>query len=82
MSDTCSLFCPFGDPQPSCLLPSQKHAVIDFLFIGASNLVVANITTWTDAETPVAETTLTNEKLTQALAKLKGESNLLSLLKM
>lgn len=47
--------------------------VIDFLFIGASNLVVANITTWTDAERPVAETTLTNEKLTQALAKLKGE---------
>ena len=27
MSDTCSLFPPFGDPWPSCLLPSQ-HAVI------------------------------------------------------
>ena len=24
MSDTCSLFPPFGDPWPSCLLPSQK----------------------------------------------------------
>ena len=47
---------------------------IDYLFIGASNLLVANITTWTDAQTPVAETTLTNEKLTQALAKLKGET--------
>lgn len=47
---------------------------IDYLFIGASNLLVANITTWTDAETPVAETTLTNEKLTQALSKLKGET--------
>ena len=48
--------------------------VIDYLFMGASNLVIANITTWTDAQTPVAETTLTNEKLTQALAKLKGET--------
>ena len=26
MSDTCSLFPPFGDPWPSCLLPSQKSA--------------------------------------------------------
>ena len=25
MSDTCSLFPPFGDPWPSCLLPSQDH---------------------------------------------------------
>ena len=24
MSDTCRLFLPFGDPWPSCLLPSQK----------------------------------------------------------
>ena len=48
--------------------------IIDFLFIGASNLVIANITTWSDAEPPVADTTLTNEKLTQALAKLKGET--------
>lgn len=46
---------------------------IDYLFKGASSLVVANITTWTTGETPVAETTLTNEKLIQALAKLKGE---------
>ena len=47
---------------------------IDYLFLGASNLLVANITTWTGDETPVAETTLTNEKLTEALAKLKGET--------
>ena len=26
MSDTCSLFPPFGDPWPFCLLPSQKSA--------------------------------------------------------
>ena len=26
MSDTCSLFSPFGDPWPSCLLPSQKES--------------------------------------------------------
>ena len=48
--------------------------VIDLLFIGASELLVANITTWTtveEEETP--ETTLTNQKLTDALAKLKNE---------
>ena len=27
MSDTCSLFPPFGDPWPSCLLPSQLQIV-------------------------------------------------------
>lgn len=43
---------------------------IPFLFIGASSLLVANITTWTDDETPVAETTLTDAKLTAALNKL------------
>lgn len=47
---------------------------IDYLFIGASELLVANITTWTTAEPPVAETTLTNAKLTAALAKLKNET--------
>lgn len=47
--------------------------VIDLLFNGASNLLVANITTWTDAETPVPETVLTNEKLNLALSKLKNE---------
>ena len=25
MSDTCDLFPPFGDPWPSCLLPSHIH---------------------------------------------------------
>lgn len=48
--------------------------VIDLLFLGASELLVANITTWTtveEEETP--ETTLTNQKLTDALAKLKNE---------
>ena len=27
MSDTCRLFPPFGDPWPSCLLPSQSYIV-------------------------------------------------------
>ena len=27
MSDTCSLFPPFGDPWPSCLLPCQSHVI-------------------------------------------------------
>ena len=48
--------------------------VIDLLFLGASELLVSNITTWTtveEEETP--ETTLTNQKLTDALAKLKNE---------
>lgn len=47
--------------------------VIDYLFVGASNLLVVNITTWSTAETPVAETTLSNEKLNNALNKLKHE---------
>ena len=29
--DTCSLFPLFGDPSPSCLLPSQKIAYIHFI---------------------------------------------------
>ena len=33
--------------------------VIDFLFIGASNLLIANITTWSEDSTPVASTTMT-----------------------
>ena len=28
MSDTCRLFPPFGDPWPSCLLPSHKQAFL------------------------------------------------------
>ena len=43
---------------------------IPLLFTGASSLLVANITTWTDDTTPVAETTLTDAKLTAALNKL------------
>lgn len=43
---------------------------IDQLFYGASELLIANITTY-DEETP--ETTLTNEKLNTALAKLHHE---------
>lgn len=46
---------------------------IDYLFIGASELLVANITTWSDDEPPEAQTTLTNDKLNAALAKLKDE---------
>lgn len=46
---------------------------IDGLFYGASNLIVVNITTWSDDDTPVPSTTITNEKLTSALAKLKHE---------
>ena len=43
---------------------------IDGLFYGASNLLVANITTWS-SDTPA--TTLTAEKLADALAKLHHE---------
>ena len=47
--------------------------VIDQLFVGASELLVVNITTWSDATPPVASTTITTEKLTAALAKLHNE---------
>lgn len=43
---------------------------IPLLFTGASSLLVVNITTWTDDTTPVAETTLTDAKLSAALNKL------------
>lgn len=46
---------------------------IDGLFYGASELIVVNITTWSDDETPVPSKTITNEKLTNALAQLKHE---------
>ena len=46
---------------------------IDYLFMGASNLLVANITTWSDDDTPVASTTITTEKLAAALALLHNE---------
>lgn len=47
--------------------------VIDNLFRGVSTLLVANITTWSDDDTPVAQTTLTTEKLEAALNKLHNE---------
>ena len=43
---------------------------IDGLFYGASNILVCNITTWSGT---TAATTLTNEKLAAALAKLHNE---------
>ena len=46
---------------------------IDLLFTGASSLLVANITTWSDDETPVPSTTITNQKLTDALELLTHE---------
>lgn len=48
--------------------------VIDQLFLGASELLVANITTWTGDDEDTPETVLTNQKLTDALAKLKHET--------
>ena len=46
---------------------------IDLLFTGASSLLVANITTWSDDETPVPSTTITNAKLEAALELLTHE---------
>ena len=46
---------------------------IDYLFYGASQLLVCNITTWSDDETPVATTTITNTNLADSLAKLANE---------
>ena len=46
---------------------------IDYLFYGASQLLVCNITTWSDDDTPVPTTTITNTNLATALAKLKNE---------
>ena len=46
---------------------------IDLLFTGATELLIVNITTWSDDDTPVASTTITTEKLTAALAKLHNE---------
>ena len=43
---------------------------IDLLFVGASELLVCNITTWSGT---TAETTLTTAKLQAALAKLENE---------
>jgi len=42
MSDTCNLFPPFGDPWPSCLLPSHfVGKVMSLLFNMLSRLVTA-----------------------------------------
>lgn len=47
---------------------------IDGLFTGASSVLFVNITTWdTSGDDPVAETTLTQAKLTAALDKLHHE---------
>ncbi len=46
---------------------------IDYLFYGASQLLVCNITTWSSGDNPTASTTITNEKLNAALAKLHHE---------
>ena len=41
MSDTCSLFAPFGDPWPSCLLPSHLHNTwVHHMALKALGLVV------------------------------------------
>ena len=34
MSDTCRLFPPFGDPWPSCLLPSQLDGITNSTDLG------------------------------------------------
>ena len=39
MSDTCRLFPPFGDPWPSCLLPSPGHTESDTTEAADPNLV-------------------------------------------
>ena len=36
MSGTCSLFPPFGDPWPSCLLPSHSQSVLKVISPGCS----------------------------------------------
>ena len=43
MSDTCRLFPPFGDPWPSCLLPSQNFVdkTMSLVFTMLSRLVIA-----------------------------------------
>lgn len=46
---------------------------IDGLFYGASELIVCNITTWSDDDTPVPSTNITNEKLNAALTMLENE---------
>lgn len=46
---------------------------IDYLFYGASQLLVCNITTWSSATPPVATTTITNTNLATALSKLSNE---------
>ena len=40
---------------------------------GATSVLAVNITTWSEDSTPVASKTITSEKLSAALAKIKGE---------
>ena len=58
---------------PDSTTTFKGNEAIDFLFIGASSLVVANITTWSTGENPTPETTLTNAKLEAALELLTHE---------
>lgn len=46
---------------------------VDYLFKGASALLIVNTTQWSDTETPVPNTTITNQLLTNALTQLQGE---------
>ena len=39
MSDTSSLFPPFGDPSPSCLLPSRLDGITDSMDMSLSKLL-------------------------------------------
>ena len=39
MSDTSSLFPPFGDPSPSCLLPSRLDGITDLMDMSLSKLL-------------------------------------------
>ncbi|MBQ7927714.1 MAG: hypothetical protein IJ287_03075 [Methanobrevibacter sp.] len=49
-------------------------AVVPYLFIGASSLLCVNTTTWTGTgDNKTADKTLTTAKLSEALAKIKGE---------
>ena len=40
MSDTCSLFPRFGDPWPSCLLPSQYPSWVTLWWLGPPTMLL------------------------------------------
>lgn len=49
-------------------------SALDKLFFGASSILAVNITTWTGSgDSKTADKTLTTAKLSEALAKIKGE---------